>query len=189
MKKLPENLSFRRIEEGHRLAGTIDVDAIFSWSAFEHIDRRFLHTIVADLFALLPSGGLFFMRIEPLYYSPFGSHLIRFIRQPWAHLLWGEQVLKQALLDFAGDIPENEKDAHFASRDFAEYKLFIFKEFEKLNKLTANEICSLFLTQGFEILRDERYKVAQPVPELLLSKYPAEDLLTNEIRLLLRKPF
>ena len=79
LNRLPEYLSFRRIEEGHRLAGTMQVDAVFSWSTFEHIDRRFLPAIIADLFDLLPSGGLFFMQIEPLYYSPFGSHLLRFV--------------------------------------------------------------------------------------------------------------
>lgn len=188
LKKLPGNLSFRCIEKGHRLAGTMQADAIFSWSTFEHIDRRVLHAIVADLFDLLPPGGLFFMQIEPLYYSPFGSHLRRFIQQPWAHLLWDEQVLKQTVLDFAGDIPGSEKDTLFANRDFADYKMFIFRAFESLNKLTANEICSLFLMQGFEIIREERHKVSQPVPQSLLSKYPEEDLLTNEICLLLRKP-
>ena len=95
LNRFPKNLSFQKIAPGQSLAHTLKVDAIFTWSAFEHIERPFLDMVVADLFDLLPQGGLFFLQIEPLYYSPFGSHLGRFIKQPWAHLLLDEETLKK----------------------------------------------------------------------------------------------
>lgn len=188
LKKLPGNLAFQKIDEGHRLAGSLEANAIISWSAFEHIDRRFIDEIVADLFDLLPSGGLFFLQIEPLFYSPLGSHLGRFIKEPWAHLLWDERKLKQAVRDCVDDIPENEKELNFFTRTLDEYKSFIYGGFLKLNKLTANEINSILCAHGFKIIREERSRVAMPAPDILLPKFQEEDLLTNEIRLLLRKP-
>ena len=68
------------------LSGQVAADAIYSWSVFEHIPREQIPGIMEDLYALLPAAGLFFLQIEPLYFSPFGSHLRRFIDTPWAHL-------------------------------------------------------------------------------------------------------
>ncbi len=47
-----------------------------SWSTFEHVQRDQLAPIFRDLLhACLRPGGYFFVQIEPLFYSPFGSHL------------------------------------------------------------------------------------------------------------------
>ncbi len=188
LKRLPENLSFQKIAPGQSPVHILRADAIFTWSTFEHIERPFLDMVVADLFDLLPQGGLLFLQIEPLYYSPFGSHLGRFIKQPWAHLLLDEEALKRTVLGYSGDIPANEKEYNFYVRTFDEYKAFIFGEFLKLNKLTAGEVVDLFCSHGFKEIRKESYRVALPVPDILMAKYPEEDLLTNEIRLLLKKP-
>lgn len=187
LNRFPKNLSFQKIAPGQSLAHTLKVDAIFTWSAFEHIERPFLDMVVADLFDLLPQGGLFFLQIEPLYYSPFGSHLGRFIKQPWAHLLLDEETLKKTVLEYSDDIPANEKEYNFYVRTFEEYKAFIYGEFLKLNKLTAGEVVDLFCSHGFKEIRKESYQVSLPVPDILMEKYPEEDLLTNEIRLLLQK--
>ncbi|PXF59234.1 MAG: SAM-dependent methyltransferase [Deltaproteobacteria bacterium] len=188
LNRLPKNLSFQKIVPGQGLVHILKIDAIFTWSTFEHIERPHLDTVVADLFDLLPQGGLFFLQIEPLYYSPFGSHLGRFIKQPWAHLLLDEETLKRTVLEYSDDIPANEKEYNFYVRTFEEYKAFIYGEFLKLNKLTAEEVVDLFCGHGFKEIRKESYRVALPVPDILLEKYPEEDILTNEIRLLLQKP-
>ena|GEM_PF-2787055 len=122
LKRLPKNFSFQKIAPGQSLVHILKVDAIFTWSAFEHIERPFLDMVVANLFDLLPQGGLFFLQIEPLYYSPFGPHLGRFIKQPWAHLLLDEESLKRTVLGYSGDIPANEKGYNFYVRTFDEYK-------------------------------------------------------------------
>ena len=188
LKRLPKNLSFQKIAPGQGLVHILKVDAIFTWSTFEHIERPFLDMVVADLFDLLQQGGLFFLQIEPLYCSPFGSHLGRFIKQPWAHLLLDEETLKRTVFGYSGDIPANEKEYNFYVRTFNEYRAFIYGEFLKLNKLTAGEVVDLFCSHGFKKIRKESYQVALPVPDILMEKYPEEDLLTNEIRLLLQKP-
>jgi cyclopropane fatty-acyl-phospholipid synthase-like methyltransferase len=188
LRRMPENLSFQKIAPGQSMVHILKADTIFTWSTFEHIERPFLDMVVADLFDVLPQGGLFFLQIEPLYYSPFGSHLGRFIKQPWAHLLLDEETLKGAVLGYSGDIPANEKEYNFYVRTFDKYKAFIYGEFLKLNKLTAGEVAELFCSHGFREIRKESYQVALPVPDILMAKYPEEDLLTNEIRLLLQKP-
>lgn len=188
LDKLPGNLEFRQIEEGQLLSGTMKMDAIFSWSAFEHISKPFLEPIVKDLFDTLRPGGLFFLQIEPLYYSPFGSHLGRFVKTPWAHLLWHEHELRDAVLGHKDDIPENEKEYNFYARNFEEYKSFIYNEYLKLNRIRSDEIVDLLSSSGFSILRQERTQVGLTLPEGLEDRYPADDLMTNEIRLLMRKP-
>src|SRR5690606_29677050 len=54
---LPPNLSFLQIDPAERLADRIAADAVFSWSCFEHIERKHLATIFSDIHDLLPVGG------------------------------------------------------------------------------------------------------------------------------------
>ncbi len=188
LARLPYNLHFERISPGEPLAGRHSIDAIFSWSAFEHIERPYLVPVIADLFACLPSAGLFFLQIDPLYYSPFGSHLGRFVAQPWAHLLWDAERLSRAVLEFEGDIPDAEKEINFLARPFGEYKAFIFEEYLKLNRVTADEIIALFVAQGFEVLREARTRTDLVIPAALAARYPEADLATAGIQVLFRKP-
>lgn len=188
LKKLPGNLEFRQIDAGQHLAGTMIVDAIFSWSTFEHVETPFLEPVARDLFDTLRPGGLFFLQIDPLYYSPYGSHLARFVKTPWAHLVLSEKELKDAVLNHRDDIPANEKEYNFYARNFEDYKAFIYNEYLKLNRITPDELVDLFASCGFAILRQERARVSLSLPETLSDRYPVDDLMTNEIRLLMRKP-
>ncbi len=194
----PAGLDFRRIEPGARLAGMRStdagpVDAIYSWSTFEHIDRELLRPVTADLFELLAPGGWFFLQIEPLYFSPFGSHLGRFVAQPWAHLTLDGNALWQAVRGHAGEIDALEKDlSHADHGGELGYKRFIFDEFLHLNRLTADELEALVTGVGFEIVRRERRRMEAdltgPIPDALAGLMDEDRLRTNEILLLLRKP-
>jgi len=81
----PSNLRFQQITAGEPLRFS-KIDAIYSWSVFEHIDRRHLPGILASFRHALRPGGLVFIQIEPLYFSAFGSHLQRLVQEPWAPL-------------------------------------------------------------------------------------------------------
>lgn len=187
LKNLPANLTFNRVTPGAPLAGSMEVDAVFSWSAFEHIERPYLDRIVSDLHQLLPGSGWFFLQIEPLYYSPFGSHLGRFLNKPWAHLLMDETSLWNAVAQANDELPAEEKDISFHSQELVDYKRYIFGEYLKLNRLTADELLGVMQQGGFKVHREERRQVDLPIPPQLLEKYDENVLRTNEVMLLLQK--
>jgi SAM-dependent methyltransferase len=187
LERLPDNLHLRQIAPGTPLAGQLPVTAIYSWSVFEHIPRQQIPGILADLYALLPTGGRFFLQIEPLYHSPFGSHLGRFIREPWAHLETSAEALEARVLGFAGEIPAEHQGHNFRAMTPEAYQRFHLEEFRSLNRCTADDLVALLRGAGFHIEREQRNQMALEPPPALLERYRAEDLRTNGLLVLARK--
>ena len=188
MSRIPAGMTFETIPPAAPLAGQRPlVDGIMSWSTFEHVQRDQLAPILADLHACLKPGGYFFIQIEPLFYSPYGSHLRRYDDVPWHHLLASEEVLWQVIQSHDGPIDAAEVDFGFADFGVDGYKRFVFKEYQALNRLTADELVALTQQAGFGLVRQERRNVDMEVPAPLLQRYPRECLLNNEVMLLLRK--
>lgn len=188
MRRIPSALTFETITPGAPLAGRRAlVDGIMSWSTFEHVQRDQLAPIFADLHACLRPGGYFFIQIEPLFYSPFGSHLRRYDEVPWHHLLASEEALWQVIKNHQGPIDAAEVDFGFADFGVDGYKEFVFKEYRSLNRLTADELVDLTTQAGFHVVRQERRNVEMEIPSALRGRYPDELLLNNEIFLLLSK--
>lgn len=188
MARIPSALTFETIQPGASLAGKRTlVDGIMSWSTFEHVQRDQLATILADLHACLKPGGYFFIQIEPLFYSPYGSHLRRYDEVPWHHLLASEEELWKIIQGHDGPIDAAEVDFGFADFGVDGYKRFVFREYQALNRLTADELVDFAIQAGFRLERQERRNVEMDVPESLLARYPQEWLLNNEVLLLLRK--
>lgn len=189
MRRIPSALTFETIPPGAPLAGRRElVDGIMSWSTFEHVQRDQLAPIFADLYACLRPGGYFFIQIEPLFYSPFGSHLRRYNDVPWHHLLASEDELWKVIQNHEGPMDASEVDFGFADFGVEGYKRFVFKEYQALNRLTADELVQLTGQAGFVVARQERRKVDMAIPDVLKGRYPHELLLNNEIFLLLQKP-
>ena len=188
LRRLPNGLHFKTIQPSAPLAAQMQVDAIMSWSTFEHIQKDQLEPISRDLLATLKPGGYFFLQIEPLYYSPYGSHLRRYDETPWHHLLTDDEALWRLVQQHQGPIDGAERDFGFEAFGPEGYKRFVFDEYLALNKLTADELVALMQRVGFEVVRQERRQMDLPVPEVLRGRYPEHDLLTNEIFLLLRRP-
>lgn len=187
LDSLPDHLEFVRVEAGSPLE-LGRVDAFFSWSAFEHIDRDQLPGITADLFASLGPGGLVFIQIEPLFHSAYGSHLRRFIKRPWAHLLLGDTELEECLFQAGETLEESELD-HAARTGVNEnFKRWLFSEYQKLNRLTADELVDLFCAAGFEVDCQSRHQLDEAIPLELKERFPEKDLITNEVQVLFRKP-
>ena len=188
MRRIPAALTFETIQPGAPLAGRHPpVDGIMSWSTFEHVERGQLLPILRDLHACLRPGGVFFLQIEPLFYSPYGSHLRRYDDVPWHHLLATEEALWQVIQAHEGPIDAAEVDFGFADFGADGYKRFVFKEYQALNRLTADELVALAGQAGFTVERQERRSVdLQPPPELR-GRYSDELLRNNEVFLLLRK--
>jgi prephenate dehydratase len=70
---LPPNLSFREVALGE-VGDENEFDLIVSWSVFEHIQRNQFNAVMARLKTRLKPGGLLFMQVSPLFFSPEGSH-------------------------------------------------------------------------------------------------------------------
>ncbi|BEU95033.1 class I SAM-dependent methyltransferase [Acidovorax sp. DW039] len=188
MRRVPVALTFETIQSGDALAPAgVQYDGIMSWSTFEHVRRDQLATILADLHACLRPGGYFFIQIEPLFYSPYGSHLRRYDDTPWHHLLAAEDELWRVIENHQGPIDPAEVDFGFADFGVDGYKRFVFNEYKALNRLTADELVQFAKNTGFSVDREERRTVDLEVPETLLSRYPRDWLVNNEIFLLLRK--
>ena len=188
IRHLPAALTFETIAPSAPLSGLHGkVDGILSWSTFEHVQRDQLLGIFRDLYACLRSGGVFFLQIEPLFYSPFGSHLGRYDNVPWHHLTASEEDLWRIIEAHQGPIDAQEVDFGFADFGPDGYKRFVFKEYQALNRLTADELVAFARQAGFEVLRQERRQVDLPAPPQLLARYPEEWLRNNELLLLLGK--
>lgn len=188
MRRIPAALTFETIVPGARLADRHGgMDGIMSWSTFEHVQRDQLLPILQDLHACLRPGGVFFLQIEPLFHSPYGSHLRRYDEVPWHHLLVPEEALWNTVEAHEGLINAEEVDFGFADFGVEGYKRFVFKEYQQLNRLTADELVDLVRRAGFSVEKQERRSVEIAPPPELLSRYSDEILRNNEIFLLLRK--
>lgn len=188
MSRLPSALTFETILPSAPLAGRAPVfDGIMSWSTFEHVQRDQLLPILRDLHACLRPGGYFFLQIEPLFYSPYGSHLRRYDDLPWHHLMASEDALWKVIEEHDGPIDASEVDFGFADFGVDGYKRFVFKEYQALNRLTADELVELTAEAGFHVVREERRHVEMEIPPALQGQYPDDWLRTNEIFLLLGK--
>ena len=188
MSRIPAALSFETIEPNSPLAGRhANYDGLLSWSTFEHVQRDKVLPILSDLHACLRPGGVFFLQIEPLFHSPWGSHLRRYDDVPWHHLLASEEELWSIIEKHEGPLDAAEVDFGFADFGVDGYKRFVFKEYQALNRLTADELVDIARQAGFEVLREERRQVDMAIPEALAGRYPEEWLRNNEILLLLGK--
>lgn len=188
MQRIPSALTFETISPGTPLASRhTGLDGIMSWSTFEHVQREQVLPILRDLHACLRPGGVFFLQIEPLFHSPFGSHLRRYDDVPWHHLLVSEEELWRIVDAHQGPINAEEVDFGFADFGVEGYKRFVFKEYQHLNRLTADELVGLVEQAGFTVERQERRNVELQPPAQLLEQYSDTVLRNNEIFLLLRK--
>jgi ubiquinone/menaquinone biosynthesis C-methylase UbiE len=188
MQILPEGLEFRHGRLGLPLPfADAEFDGVYSWSVFEHVDG--VDWLLAEVLRILRPGGAFYLQIEPLYYSPYGSHLLRLIGQPWAHLLHEEQeylALAQAAEDRT---PVEEMDLLYRNNEFSQVKQYLIGEYLSLNRLRTIELVDAVRRAGFEILSCELGQIRDlQVPAVLIKRYDMHDLLTNEIRLVMRRP-
>lgn len=185
-QQLPSNISFLQINPSERLADKLEANVVFSWSCFEHIERAHLASIFQDIYDLLPVGGLFFLQIEPLYFSPYGSHLSAYVEQPWQHLLVSDEELRAQVLRTE---PRQATQAHRRNSAVSidQHRNFHLRQYSTLNKLTADEILQIGADSGFTVKREMRGRVELLPPAALVERHGADVLLTNEARVLFKK--
>lgn len=189
MNELPANLSFRRVEHGASIADSLQADLVYSWSVFEHLDRRLIPAILRDHHSTLAVGGIGFMQVNPLYYSAYGSHLRTVVDEPWAHLrlplselrdavLHGSQVTSHQGLDnvLLGSSPQDQ-----------EWRNSIWNTFCGLNRITYPELRHEVEAAGFELLDEVVSKPKLEPPEELLHAYRPEVLTQDGFRIVYRR--
>jgi SAM-dependent methyltransferase len=188
MDALPGTLSFVRVAPDCALPfADGSFDAAYSWSVFEH-----LHDVGAALAAVrrvLRPGGHCLIQIDPLYYSPFGSHLQRLVPTPWGHLLESAAAFASRAREAADGAKDSDKgDLLYAKNDFAGFKKHLVEQFLDLNRLTVRQLLYFAQASGLTVLSALPVRISGefvPPPQLACA-YPADDLLTSTIYLVLR---
>lgn len=185
----PSNLSFSNIgpdsEKKYIISMVdplqVDSDAIgldeytfcYSWCVFEHIDIRTLDDAVKSIFNSLKSGGILYIKINPLYYSVRGSHLHSIVEEPWAHLIYDTHTLRQKAFKKVRVTGVKATEA-------------MWHQFETLNRITGSDLVDALKKGGFNILHEDR-KYEGRAPKHLLNTYNEEALRNKEITLICSK--
>ena len=186
---LPKNLAFAQVGSDCRLPfAEGSFDAAYSWSVFEHLPD--VPAALAALRLVLKQGGHCLIQIDPLYLSPFGSHLRRLVDVPWGHLLMStaafvEQATKAD--DYSGNTEKG--DLLYSQNDFPAYKRHLIEQFLGLNRLTVRQLLHAAQTSGLTLLRVMPVRVSGEFipPQSLLCAYLPDDLLTSTVYLMLRR--
>ena len=167
---LPENLSLNCSEPGTLPNDVCGMDLIYAWSVFEHVNFAQIVDTMCLIRSRLSANGIFLLQINPLYFSPKGSHLYRYDSTPWAHLLHQSDVLKDKVMSSA--LPAATK-----AREW--------EQFQALNKATADDIKEAAQAAGFSLVFEEKLRTAETPPLRLTRIYDREVLVTEELRFLL----
>jgi SAM-dependent methyltransferase len=186
-ESLPAGLEFRQSEPGRPLPfADGECDAVYSWSVFEHVAQ--VPGLMAEAARVLRDDGWLFLQIEPLYFSPFGSHLMRLVDEPWAHLSLDQDAFLARASAASDHVPDQEKDLLYENNAFEDVKRYLVAEYGTLNRITSHELVREVRAAGFEIAWCEVGQYMHlPVPAALAARFPLHDLVTSEIRLLARK--
>lgn len=186
---LPSNLRFVTVAAGDSLRSIGPIDALFSWSVFEHVERHLLPAIFADAFNALAKGGVFFLQIEPLYYSPFGSHLSGLLSEPWAHLLLSnEELLEEIDQKQPEQMSDEHKNKTFELCTFNDFKEYLKREYRSLNRITSTELIKIVEGAGFVVDKKRLNTTDLMPPARLRDAHSEHDLRCTELMLLLRRP-
>jgi SAM-dependent methyltransferase len=167
----PPNLSFREVPLG-QVGDDGDFDLIVSWSVFEHIQRNQFDAVMARLITRLKRGGLLFMQVSPLFFSPEGSHFWALGYTDWQHLTRELSEVREDL--DASTLNERQRDLH--------WKLFL-----RLNRFTAPDFEARLASAGFSLLRRQIDRIDREPPAELLTAYDRDALTTGQVVLLLRR--
>ena len=105
-------------------------DMVFSWSTFQEVANP--TALLAEVRRVLRPAGTFFLQIWPLYHSLHGGGLWESIREPFPHLRYSEQELRERLA--GGDA---------------------WDRFRRLNQLTLDQLDRALLMAGLRVAKIE----------------------------------
>lgn len=167
----PDTLTFAEIRPGQTIEGG-PFDLIYSWSVFEHVNNRIYDSVLGDLYDRMRPGGLFFVQISPLFFSPEGSHLWAIGYKDWEHLHAQTSDVHGDIMK--SDLPDTEKQ-------------HLIGMYDTLNRVTADDLIARFQRAGFKLVREQRNTVDKEPPSDLLRAYQRDALTTFQIVALFEK--
>ena len=188
-QEYPRNLSFAHVAPGEFPDLQEGVDCIFSWSVFEHISYPLIPEILSASRDLLSDTGVAFLQINPLYFSPFGSHLNSLIDEPWAHLLLQDNILKETLYATTKRTGHSGIKGSLAPGAAVTQGVRngLWNCYRTLNKLTLPDLEALIVEAGYDIVDKVVGKTKHKPPKRLLSIFHEDILRTESVRLVFRK--
>lgn len=141
--------------------GSKSLGLVVSHSVVEHVED--IHSSLSEIYRVLAIGGIGYITVSPLYFSPGGSH-IRSLPD-WEHL-------------------RPESKYYMMTQPIGRQGAY-------LNKLTISELLAAVGSLPWTIMRMDRKLVPTPIPDWLAgSEISKLDLLTKEFRLVLKRmPF
>ncbi len=166
---MPRGLEFRTSAPTRIPAESDAFDFAYSWSAFEHIADPI--AMLHEVRRILRPTGCFFLQLWPFYFSAKGSHLWQWFDEDFHHLTTPERDVVAAL---AAD-----------ERQPREWTDMMTTEFERLNRITVEELQRSVLAAGFDVLRLELISWPTSLPPAL-ARYSWTDLAISGIKLLAR---
>ena len=141
-------------------------DLVYSWSVFEHIREDQVNEAFSRLREQLDEHGKFFLQIDPLYFSPKGSHLYKYFSLPWHHLMLSLDQLHEVVFQLDADQSRQQRE---------------WQQFVELNRLTATDFLGRAKFSGFNLKRNVLRKTELEPPKRLLRCYAEDALLTEEL--------
>jgi SAM-dependent methyltransferase len=142
-------------------------DFAFSWSAFEHVSKPI--DVLSEIRRILSPEGAFFLQLWPFYLSAKGSHLWEWFPEDHHHVQRPEC-----------EIVEELEASDLMSRDWTGV---MSGEFQRLNRITVDELQRAMLASGFVVRRVEFLTgAARLTPEL--ARYSWLDLGIGGIKLI-----
>ena len=143
--------------------------------------------VLAELRRILKPGGALFIQIEPLFHSPYGSHLRRLIDEPWAHLLRSEEEYLALATNTRDSVPLDEQDVLYRTNTFEDVKRYLIGEYHKLNRISATGLLDELATAGLSVEWKKLITTELEPPRALLERFSRELLVTDQVVVLATK--
>jgi ubiquinone/menaquinone biosynthesis C-methylase UbiE len=167
---LPSNLTFTVSEPERLPAADGSVDAVVTWSAFEHI--RDIEAVAREIDRVLAPGGFVFAQVWPLYYSERGSHLEQWWPEGFHHLHETQDDLKRRVDNGVGEVA---------------WKEYMWSEYLALNGARLDDVQEAFLRAGLIVRRCELYSHLVDIPEPVTGSHRLSDLMIAGFKLILTR--
>lgn len=173
IEKRPTNLRFREIAPGEAIDDD-GFDIVYSWSVFEHVHPSIMGDVLHDIYERIRPGGLFFVQIAPLYFSPEGAHCWEVGYTNWEHLMMLGSDFHGSIAS-ALQLGESRRES-------------LLGMFHTLNRITAPELIARVTAAGFVLVQEQLDKISYEPPAHLSSAYNVDALKTYQVVALFRRP-
>lgn len=160
-------LTFERSEAARLPVEDASFDAVFSWSAFEHIAEPI--EVLSEIRRVLAPGGAFFLQLWPFYLSAKGSHLWEWYPEDFHHLYRPESEIVEELTG--------------SELKPADWTQMMRREFQHLNRVTVDELQRAMLAAGLVTRRVELLSSPTTLTPAL-ARYSWLDLGVSGIKLI-----